>query len=73
MPHIAITMHPGRNDEVKTELAQKIQAFVADELKIDDKVVSVSIKDIPKADWAESISKIPDDIFFIKPGTERVK
>ena len=33
MPHIDITMIPGRDDTAKKELAVKIQRFVADELQ----------------------------------------
>ena len=27
MPHVAITMHPGRTDEIKKRLSEKVQAF----------------------------------------------
>lgn len=68
MPHIAITMIPGRNDEQKSALAQKVQDFIAEELKLDKKVVSVSVEDIQKEDWAESMKKFTDDVLFVKPG-----
>lgn len=35
MPHIAITMIPGRDEETKQALALKIQAFLVGELDID--------------------------------------
>lgn len=68
MPHIAITMIPGRDDETKQALALKIQAFLVGELDIDPKFVSVSIQDIPKEEWAESMKQFPDKIMFVKPG-----
>lgn len=68
MPHIAITMIPGRDDETKQALALKTQAFLAGELGIDPKFVSVSIQDIPKEEWAESMKQFPDEIMFVKPG-----
>lgn len=68
MPHIAITMIPGRDDKTKQALALKTQAFLVQELGIDPKFVSVSIQDIPKEDWAKSIEQFPDKIMFVKPG-----
>lgn len=68
MPHIAITMISGRDDETKQALALKIQAFLVGELDIDPKFVSVSIQDIPKEGWAESMKQFPDKIMFVKPG-----
>ena len=54
MPHIAISMYPGRAEQVKRNLAQKIQDLVVTELKVDRAVVSVSVKSV-----AKSIIKIP--------------
>lgn len=68
MPHVAITMIPGRDDETKQALALKIQAFLVQELKLDPKFVSVSIQDIPKEEWAKSMEQFPDEIMFVKPG-----
>ena len=47
MPHVAITMIPGRDDETKSALAQKVQALLVSELGIEPKFVSVSVQDIP--------------------------
>lgn len=68
MPHVAITMIPGRDDETKQALALKTQAFLEKELGIDPKFISVSIQDIPKEDWSESMEQFPDEIMFVKPG-----
>lgn len=68
MPHIAITMFPGRNDETKQALALKTQAFLVKELGIDPKFVSVSIQDIPKEEWDKSMKQFPDEIMLVKPG-----
>ena len=54
MPHIDITMMPGRDDSVKKEIAVKVQQFIAKELNIDEKFVSVSIEDIEKEELAAS-------------------
>ena len=68
MPHVAITMLPGRDGETKRALAQKTQAFLERELGIDPKFISVSIQDIPPEDWARSMKQFPEDILFVKPG-----
>ena len=68
MPHVAITMIPGRDEEAKRILAQKTQEFLVRELGIDPKFVSVSIQDVPMEGWAKSMEQFPDDILFVKPG-----
>lgn len=68
MPHIAITMIPGRDDETKRALALKTQAFLVGELGIDPKLISVSIQDILKEEWSASMKQFPDEIMFVKPG-----
>ncbi|MCI9552975.1 MAG: Tautomerase enzyme [Acutalibacter sp.] len=68
MPHIAITMIPGRDMETKQMLARKTQAFIASELRIDCKFVSVSIQDIQPENWEQNMEQFPEDILFVKPG-----
>lgn len=67
MPHIAVTMIPGRDDATKKRLAEKLQAFLADELEIDGSLVSVSIQDIVMESWHEEMKKIPAELMFIPP------
>ena len=64
MPHIAITMIPGRDRETKRELALKIQAFICGELNLKSEFVSVSIEDVPKEDWAKHMTNFPEDIIY---------
>ena len=68
MPHVAITMIPGRDDETKQALALKTQAFLVGELGVAPEFVSVSIQDISKEEWAESMKQFPDEIMFVRPG-----
>ena len=68
MPHIAITMIPGRDEEAKRVLAEKTQAFIVNELKIDPKFVSVSVQDIPMDEWNKSMKQFTEDILYVKPG-----
>lgn len=68
MPHIDITMIPGRDDAAKKEIAVKVQQFVAKELNIDDKFVSVSIEDVEKEEWAAHMERLQDKKMFVAPG-----
>lgn len=55
MPHVAITMIPGRDDATKRALAQKTQELLVQELGIDPKFVPVSIQDVPMENWQKSM------------------
>ncbi|MBR6062098.1 MAG: tautomerase family protein [Spirochaetales bacterium] len=67
MPHIAVTMYPGRSEEIKSNLADKIQKCVINELGIDSKVVSVSIEEIKPENWQANVDKFKDNM-YIEPG-----
>jgi 4-oxalocrotonate tautomerase len=66
MPHVAITMYPGRDRKIKAALAEKVQKCVAEELGVDQKVISVSIEDVAKENWDKSLERFPADSMFIK-------
>lgn len=68
MPHVDISMYPGRGRETKMALAKKVQDLVAEELKIDKKVVSVSIKDVDPELWGENMEKFEEENLFVAPG-----
>ena len=67
MPHIDITMIPGRDDTVKKELAVKGQQFFSKELNIDKKFVSVSIEDVAKEEWTAHMERLKDKKMFVEP------
>ncbi len=64
MPHIAISMYPGRSPEIKKALASKVRETVAEELGVDRAVVSVSVEDVPKEEWQEHLKKIPPENMY---------
>ena len=68
MPHVDITMIPGRDDTAKKEIALKVQQFLAKELNIDEKFVSVSIEDVPKEEWNAPMERLKDKKMFVEPG-----
>ena len=68
MPHVDITMIPGRDDTAKKEIALKVHQFLAKELNIDEKFVSVSIEDVPKEEWNAHMERLKDKKMFVEPG-----
>ena len=46
MPHIVVKLWPGRNDEIKNNLAKKIANAVVEELKVDMGDVSVAFEEV---------------------------
>ena len=68
MPHIAVTMYPGRDEEIKSRFAEKLAAFVAEELGISPSVVSVSVAEVEKQDWAKHIASFDEKIMYVKEG-----
>lgn len=73
MPHIVVKLWPGRNEEIKANLAKKIADAVVEELKIDIGDVSVAIEEVNRSDWGEQIYKreIKDNPnLYVKPNYE---
>ena len=66
MPHIAITMFPGRDDKTKEALAGKMKETLVKELGVSESVVSVSVQDVRKEDLDAEMQKIPEEAMFIK-------
>ena len=72
MPHVIVKMYPGRSEELKKQLADKIVKDVAEMCKCEEKVVSVAIEEIDKNDWPQKVYK-PDimekkETLYIAPG-----
>lgn len=66
MPHVAISMIPGRSREVKKELSIKVQDFICKELNLDKDVVSVSVEDIPMEKWEEHMKQFPPETILTR-------
>lgn len=70
MPHVVVKLWPGRDDEIKTNLAKKIAHVVVQELKVDIDDVSVAIEEVNRSDWGEQVYKreIKDNPnIYVKP------
>jgi 4-oxalocrotonate tautomerase len=61
MPHIIVKLYPGRPEETKRALADKINQVVMDVLNIPDEVISVAIEEVAKEAWSEQVNRV--DVF----------
>lgn len=65
MPHIDVKMFPGRNEEIKKNLAEKLRETAAKELGVDEAVLSVSVSDVEKDNWNKEVAdSVPNDEIF---------
>jgi 4-oxalocrotonate tautomerase len=72
MPHIIVKLYPGRSEEQKKELAEKITQDVVAIAKCEEKTVSVAFEEILPEDWPQKVYK-PDILdnqhkLYKKPG-----
>jgi 4-oxalocrotonate tautomerase len=72
MPHVIVKLWPGKSEDQKRRLADRITNAVMAVLNYEEASVSVSIEEIPAADWAEKVYK-PDILkhrekLYKKPG-----
>ena len=65
MPHIDVKMFPGRSEEIKKNLAEKLRETAARELGVDEAVLSVSVGDVEKENWNKEVAEsvLEEEIF----------
>jgi 4-oxalocrotonate tautomerase len=74
MPHVIVKLWPGKSEQQKTRLAEKITKDVTEVLNYGEESVSVAFEEIKSQDWAEKVYK-PDIVnnaknLYKKPGYE---
>jgi len=72
MPHVIVKLWPGKSEQQKAHLAEKIARDVTDVLNCGEESVSVAIEEIDSRDWAEQVYQ-PDIVdkqekLYKKPG-----
>ena len=67
MPHIAVTMLPGRSHAAKQDLAERLRDTRIDVLGVEPKYISVSIEDVEMKDWKKLMERIKDESMIINP------
>lgn len=67
MPHISIKMYPGRTDDTKKKIAEKVRDCLVEEMQMEPKYFSVSVEDIEKSDWQkEVVDQLKEEELYIK-------
>ncbi|HXH48727.1 MAG TPA: tautomerase family protein [Terriglobia bacterium] len=74
MPHVIVKLWPGKSEDQKTRLAEKITQDVMDVLHYGEESVSVGFEEIKSQDWRDRVYK-PDiqnkwDKLYKKPEYE---
>jgi 4-oxalocrotonate tautomerase len=74
MPHVIVKLWPGKSEEQKARLAEKIARDVMDVLQYGEESVSVGFEEIESQDWRDKVYK-PDILekweqLYKKPGYE---
>lgn len=74
MPHVIVKLWPGKSDQQKARLADKVTKDVMDVLNYGEGSVSVGFEEISSKDWKEKVYE-PDiknkwAKLFKKPGYE---
>ena len=72
MPHIIVKLWPGKSEQQKIRLAEKIAQDVMETLHYGEESVSVAIEEVEARDWREMVYKpnIQDrwEELYKKPG-----
>jgi 4-oxalocrotonate tautomerase len=55
MPHVIVKLWPGKSEEQKARLAEKIAEEVMDVLGYGEESVSVAFEEVSSKDWAEKV------------------
>jgi len=71
MPHVIVKLWPGKPEQQKTRLAERITNDVLETLDCGEESVSVAIEEVESEDWSETVYK-PDiqakwDTLYKKP------
>jgi 4-oxalocrotonate tautomerase len=72
MPHVIVKLWPGKSEQQKVRLAEKIVEDVTTVLNYGEESVSVAFEEVDSQDWAEKVYQ-PDivrnsDRLYKKPG-----
>ena len=72
MPHVIVKLWPGKSEEKKARLAERIAQAVIDVFDYGEESVSVAMEEIQSSDWGKQVYQ-PDikakwDTLYKKPG-----
>lgn len=72
MPHVIVKLWPGKTEEQKKDLSDRIAKALTESLGVEDKSISVALEEITKENWTKEVY-IPDimqkeHLLYKKPG-----
>ena len=72
MPHVIVKLWPGKSEEQKMRLAERISRAVMDVLHYGEESVSVAMEEVKSSEWSKQVYE-PDikakwDKLYKKPG-----
>jgi 4-oxalocrotonate tautomerase len=72
MPHVIVKLWPGKSEQQKEDLAERITSAVMDVLHYGEESVSVAFEEVSAEDWKENVYR-PDIVnnsqnLYKKPG-----
>jgi len=72
MPHVIVKLWPGKSEEQKKQLVERITEDVTEVLGYGEESVSVAVEEVDSAEWAEKVYE-PDivdagDTLYKGPG-----
>lgn len=77
MPHVTVKLYPGKSEQQKQQLAERIVKDVMDALGSAEGSISVAIEEVSPTDWAEAVYRPeiagPWDRLYKKPGYNPLK
>ena len=74
MPHVIVKLWPGKSEEQKRRLAEKITEDVMQVLGYDEESISVALEEVDSSEWADQVYR-PDILgaagtLYKEPGYE---
>ncbi len=72
MPHVIVKMYPGRSEEMKIDMADKVTKAIIESLSVDESTVSVAVEEIERENWNDAVYqpdiKQKEQMLYKKPG-----
>ena len=68
MPFVTIRMYPGRDDELKTKMAEAAAEGISSALGIAKETVTVSVEEISPEEYAPIMDSLDRDSLYLKEG-----
>lgn len=72
MPHVIVKLYPGRTEDEKKELTNRIVQAVMETVNAREESVSVSIEEIPSGKWEKDVYRRDilgkENALYKKPG-----